>query len=698
MVFAGGGAYVGDGRVATAAVLHSPEGLALDAAGNLYIADSAGNIIRRVSASDGTISTIAGVVNSVYAPSQQEGSDAAQAVVGFPLDVAFDPAGNLYIADEVNDRIWRIDSAGKITTYAGGGSPADGVGDNGPATAANIIPWGIAFDRAGNLFIADNDPNSTIPRAHPPGRRGHEEHLDDRRKRQGRLCRGWRTGHSGATRPAIRRRDRQQREPAHQRKRQRHDPARRWQRNHHHHRRQPDPERRRSARRRRAGPCGAPNAAAHGSQSHDRRHLRRRPQQPSHPQNRRTKRDPHRGGIGSVLLRGRIRRGQRAGDCGQAQLRLRRHLRHRHRRGGRCVPLRFAEQPRSGGVRLRFRRRAATHRGIRRSGSSAPGVELRRRRVPLRRAPRYRFAARARDRSGPDRDLVFTRQPAAGDEVLLERHREGRFVCPTPSTATSAVSSFTTATGCGAGAFDTIAPADGAQNVDAPTLRLSWQPPRERHYDVYFGPTNPPPLLASGIQQTSTRPWPSLTPTGSSWHTPRAIRLGRRRRRSGRSTRTSPAVAHPFRRSRSHRPRRAHRMFRPASTCNGRSAAAMSTRSTSTSGLPATRHCSAATWPAMRALFRFRSSRPARRTTGASSRAQRLLRRRNGDHAGLLVHDARRLHDARGDDDPLRAGHRLRGSHVHDRLVARFPVSMRTAAISSSDRLQRPSTQSWTRR
>ncbi len=84
---------------------------------------------------------------------------------------------------------------------------------------------------------------------------------------------------------------------------------------------------------------------------------------------------------------------------------------------------------------------------------------------------------------------------------------KGDSFCPTPSTATSAVSSFTTATGCGAGLFDTIAPADGAQNIDAPTLRLSWQAAAGAGtYDLYFGPTNPPPLLASGIQQTSYAP------------------------------------------------------------------------------------------------------------------------------------------------------------------------------------------------
>ena len=73
--------------------------------------------------------------------------------------------GNLYVADPLNGRIWRVDSAGKITTYAGGGSPADGFGDGGPATSANISPVGITFDAAGNLYIADDDGNATPPHA-----------------------------------------------------------------------------------------------------------------------------------------------------------------------------------------------------------------------------------------------------------------------------------------------------------------------------------------------------------------------------------------------------------------------------------------------------------------------------------------------------------------------------------------------------
>ena len=162
VIFAGGGSFVGDGRAANAAILHSPQGLALDAAGNLYIADSFNKLVRRVSAANGTISTIAGRIDGAYAP-PQEGNDAAGAVVGFPRDLDFDAAGNLYISDLLNGRVWRITTDGKIRTYAGGGAPSDDVGDNGPATSARIYPIGIALDREGNLFIADSDAYETVP-------------------------------------------------------------------------------------------------------------------------------------------------------------------------------------------------------------------------------------------------------------------------------------------------------------------------------------------------------------------------------------------------------------------------------------------------------------------------------------------------------------------------------------------------------
>ena len=163
--FAGDGAYVGDGRRANAGILHSPQGLVFDASGNLIIVDRDGNLLRKVSAADGTLSTIAGRTGVVYVNDGQEGIDAKNAVIGFPVDVDIDGAGNLYVADLLNERIWRIGTNGKISTYAGGGEPPDGVGDGGPATSARFAPHGISLDRDGNLYIADSDAYSTPPHA-----------------------------------------------------------------------------------------------------------------------------------------------------------------------------------------------------------------------------------------------------------------------------------------------------------------------------------------------------------------------------------------------------------------------------------------------------------------------------------------------------------------------------------------------------
>ncbi|HYM59935.1 MAG TPA: hypothetical protein VEZ11_03465, partial [Thermoanaerobaculia bacterium] len=159
VTFAGGGSYIGDGLTATSGVLHLALGVAIDPGGNLYIADTGDTVIRKIDAATGKIGTAAGRVGFAYANDPQEGTPALASVVGEPWDVALDSAGNLYVADILNGRVWRVDGAAKIATFAGGGSPADGVGDGGPATAAAITPWALAFDAADNLFIADHDAN-----------------------------------------------------------------------------------------------------------------------------------------------------------------------------------------------------------------------------------------------------------------------------------------------------------------------------------------------------------------------------------------------------------------------------------------------------------------------------------------------------------------------------------------------------------
>jgi sugar lactone lactonase YvrE len=145
--------FSGDGGLATSAELDSPAGLALDSAGDLYIADSHNHRIREVSSPTGTIATIAGTGVAGFSG---DGGMATAARLDLPTALALDASGNLYVADTYNHRVRRIAAAtGAITTVAGNGIEAF-VGDNGPATSASIdSPNGLALDSAGNLYIAD---------------------------------------------------------------------------------------------------------------------------------------------------------------------------------------------------------------------------------------------------------------------------------------------------------------------------------------------------------------------------------------------------------------------------------------------------------------------------------------------------------------------------------------------------------------
>ncbi|MEO8381543.1 MAG: hypothetical protein ABI779_17920 [Acidobacteriota bacterium] len=153
---AGGGSFIGDGLLATSAILQQPLGIALDRNGNLLIADTAHSLVRKVDAASGVISTFAGILNQCCSAEVTPGAAATDTQIGFPVDVAVDAGGNAYLADPNRERVLRVDTAGKITVYAGGGSPGDDTGDDGPATAARIIPLALAFDPAGNLLIVDH--------------------------------------------------------------------------------------------------------------------------------------------------------------------------------------------------------------------------------------------------------------------------------------------------------------------------------------------------------------------------------------------------------------------------------------------------------------------------------------------------------------------------------------------------------------
>ncbi len=142
------------GVEATTVPLDQPNGLAFDSAGNLYIADTNDNVIREVSTA-GVISTVAGNGSQGYAG---DGGAATSALLNAPTGVAVDASGNLYIADTLNNRIREV-SGGTITTIAGTGA-AGFSGDGGPATAAALSqPAAVAIDAQGDIYIADTNNN-----------------------------------------------------------------------------------------------------------------------------------------------------------------------------------------------------------------------------------------------------------------------------------------------------------------------------------------------------------------------------------------------------------------------------------------------------------------------------------------------------------------------------------------------------------
>ena len=142
---------IGDGGPAVEANLRGPNGVAVDGAGNVYIADSSNHRIRKVD-STGTITTVAGTGVPGFSG---DGGPAVEAHLAYPEGVAVDGAGNLYIVETLHHRIRKVDSTGTITTIAGTGVPGFS-GDGGPAVEAHLAyPGGVAVDGAGNLYIAD---------------------------------------------------------------------------------------------------------------------------------------------------------------------------------------------------------------------------------------------------------------------------------------------------------------------------------------------------------------------------------------------------------------------------------------------------------------------------------------------------------------------------------------------------------------
>lgn len=154
----GVGGFGGDGGPAIEAQLNGPSGVAIDASGNLYIADTLNQRIREVTP-DGIIATVAGVGTPGFSG---DGGPAVSAQMFLPAQVLVDPDGSLFVSEFGNNRVRRISPDGIIGTIAGNGgsSNGNGIGDGGPALYATLsLVDAAVFDGAGNLFVAELQGN-----------------------------------------------------------------------------------------------------------------------------------------------------------------------------------------------------------------------------------------------------------------------------------------------------------------------------------------------------------------------------------------------------------------------------------------------------------------------------------------------------------------------------------------------------------
>lgn len=146
--------FAGDNGTATAAQLASPNGVALDSGGNLFIADSGNKRIRKVDA-NGVITTIAGTGLAGFSG---DNGPAVSAALSLPVGLAVDGAGDLFVADVLNMRLRRIDALTSVITTVAGNGEFGYVGDSQPATASGLnFPQGVAYDSFGNLYVTDTN-------------------------------------------------------------------------------------------------------------------------------------------------------------------------------------------------------------------------------------------------------------------------------------------------------------------------------------------------------------------------------------------------------------------------------------------------------------------------------------------------------------------------------------------------------------
>jgi sugar lactone lactonase YvrE len=149
--------FSGDGGPAVKAQFNYPGGLAVDARGNLFVSDTWNHRVRRIDASTGIVTTVAGTGVAGFSG---DGGPAVKAQFNYPLGLAIDTSGNLFVAESAGQRVRKITAGGAIATTVAGTGVYGFSGDGGPATPAQLrSPTAVVVDASGNLFIADQVNN-----------------------------------------------------------------------------------------------------------------------------------------------------------------------------------------------------------------------------------------------------------------------------------------------------------------------------------------------------------------------------------------------------------------------------------------------------------------------------------------------------------------------------------------------------------